>query len=74
VVAKRSYGDKWYYQQDNELYTCTECFPFTGQYYLLIKQKLAMDLMEFSVEFYLYVYTNNVVLMGLTTPFQIRSM
>jgi hypothetical protein len=29
-----------------------ECFPFTGQYYLLIKkQKLAMDLNRFSVNF-----------------------
>jgi hypothetical protein len=38
-------------QQDNELYTRLECFPFTGQYYLLIKQKLAMDLNRFSVNF-----------------------
>jgi hypothetical protein len=50
-----------------------ECFPFTGQYYLLIKTKLAMDLNRFSVNF-ICMFTNNVVLRnGLTTPFQIRS-
>jgi hypothetical protein len=48
-----------------------ECFPFTGQYYLLIKkQKLAMDLNRFSVNF-ICMFTNNVVLRnGLTTRFK----
>jgi hypothetical protein len=51
-LRKESYdvGDKWYYQTMN--YTPRlECFPFTGQYYLLIKTKLAMDLNRFSVNF-----------------------
>jgi hypothetical protein len=38
-----------------------ECFPFTGQYYLLIK-KLAMDLNRFSVNFICMFTQNNVVL------------
>jgi hypothetical protein len=52
-LRKESYdvGDKWYYKQDNELYTSAGMLPFTGQYYLLIKQKLAMDLNRFSVNF-----------------------
>jgi hypothetical protein len=49
-----------------------ECFPFTGQYYLLIK--LAMDLNRFSVNF-ICMFTQIMwfYVMGLTTPFQIRS-
>jgi hypothetical protein len=51
-----------------------ECFPFTGQYYLLIKQKLAMDLNRFSVNF-ICMFTQIMwfYVMGLTTLFQIRS-
>jgi hypothetical protein len=48
-----------------------ECFPFTGQYYLLIKQKLAMDLNRFSVNF-ICMFTQIMwfYVMGLTTRFK----
>jgi hypothetical protein len=74
-LRKESYdvGDKWYYQQDNELYTSAGMLSIYRAVLSVDKKKLAMDLNRFSVNF-LYVYTNNVVLRnGLTTSFQIRS-
>jgi hypothetical protein len=74
-LRKESYdvGDKWYYQQDNELYTSAGMLSIYRAVLSVDKKKLAMDLTRFSVNF-LYVYTNNVVLRnGLTTSFQIRS-
>jgi hypothetical protein len=53
-------------------YTTSAGIPFTGQYYLLIKQKLAMDLNRFSVNF--VCLHNNVVLRnGAYYSVQIRS-
>jgi hypothetical protein len=61
-LRKESYdvGDKWYYQQDNELYTSAGNAFHLQQYYLLIKNKISHG--SILCKFYLYVYTNNVVL------------
>jgi hypothetical protein len=70
-LRKESYdvGDKWY-QEDNELHLGWNA-PFTGAVLSVDKTKNAMDL-KILCKFYLYVYTNNVVLQWDTTPFQIN--
>jgi hypothetical protein len=61
-LRKESYdvGDKWYYQQDNELYTSAMLSIYRAVL-SVDKTKLAMDLNRFSVNF-ICMFTNNVVL------------
>jgi hypothetical protein len=42
-LRKESYdvGDKWYTSKTMNYTPRLECFPFTGQYYLLIKTKIS---------------------------------
>jgi hypothetical protein len=74
VVAK-SYdvGDKWYYQQDNELYTSAGMLSIYRAVLSVDKTKLAMDLNRFSVNFICMFTQIMWFYVGLTTPFQIRS-
>jgi hypothetical protein len=53
-LRKESYdvGDKWYYQQDNELYTSAGMLSiYRAVLSVDKKKKLAMDLNRFSVNF-----------------------
>jgi hypothetical protein len=62
------------YQQDNELYTSAGMLSIYRAVLSVDKTKLAMDLNRFSVNF-ICMFTQIMwfYVMGLTTPFQIRS-
>jgi hypothetical protein len=72
-LRKESYdvGDKWYYQQDNELYTSAGMLSIYRAVLSVDKTKLAMDLNRFSVNF-ICMFTQIMwfYVMGLTTRFK----